>query len=42
MKIAISFLAALLLAGSFGASNTLAAAEGVISNATLITGVTVI
>jgi hypothetical protein len=39
MKIAISFLAALLLAGSFGASNTLAAAEGVISNATLITGI---
>ena len=35
MKIAISFLVALLLAGSLGASNTLAVAEGVISNATL-------
>ena len=38
MKIATSFLAALLLAGSVGASNTFAAAEGVISNATLTPG----
>ncbi|HET8563559.1 MAG TPA: hypothetical protein VFM35_06780 [Candidatus Binatia bacterium] len=38
MKIATSFLAALLLAGSFGASNTLAAAEGVISNQVLTSG----
>ena len=38
MKIVTSFLAALLLAGSLGASNTFAAAEGVISNATLTPG----
>jgi hypothetical protein len=38
MKIATSFLAALLLAGSVGASNTFAAADGVISNATLTPG----
>jgi hypothetical protein len=38
MKIAILFLVALLLAGSFAAINTLAAAEGVISNATLTPG----
>ena len=38
MKIATSFLAALLLAGSVGASNTFAAADGVISNATLTAG----
>jgi hypothetical protein len=39
MKIATSFfLAALLLAGSVGASNTSAAADGVISNATLTPG----
>ena len=35
MKIATSFWAALLLVGSLGASNTFAAAPGVISNATL-------
>lgn len=33
MKIATSFLAALLLVGSFGVNGTLAAAPGVISNA---------
>lgn len=38
MKIVTSFLAALLLAGSVGASNTFAAADGVISNATLTPG----
>jgi hypothetical protein len=38
MKIATSFLAALILAGSVGASNTFAAADGVISNATLTPG----
>jgi hypothetical protein len=38
MKIAISFLVALLSAGSLGASNTFAVAEGVISNATLTPG----
>jgi hypothetical protein len=38
MKIATSFLAALLLAGSVGATSTFAAAEGVISNATLTPG----
>jgi hypothetical protein len=38
MKIATSFLAALLLASSIGASNTFAAAEGVISNSTLTAG----
>jgi hypothetical protein len=38
MKIATLFLAALLLAGSVGVSNTFAAAEGVISNATLTPG----
>jgi hypothetical protein len=38
MKIVTSFLAALLLAGSLGASNTFAAADGVISNATLTPG----
>ena len=38
MKIATSFLAALLLIGSLGASNTFAAAPGVISNATLTPG----
>ena len=38
MKIATSFLAALLLAGSVGASNTFAAADGVISNTTLTPG----
>jgi hypothetical protein len=35
MKSATSFLAALLLASSLGASNTFAAANGVISNSTL-------
>ncbi len=38
MKIATSFLAAVLLVGSFGTSGALAAAEGVISNATLTPG----
>ena len=38
MKIATSFLAALLLAGSIGASNTFVAADGVISNSTLTAG----
>ena len=38
MKIATSFLAALLLVGSLGAGNSFAAAEGVISNATLVPG----
>jgi hypothetical protein len=38
MKIATSFLAALVLVGSLGASNAFAAAEGVISNATLTPG----
>jgi hypothetical protein len=38
MKIATSFLAAVLLIGSFGVSGTLAAAPGVISNATLTPG----
>ena len=38
MKIATSFLAAVLLVGSFGTSDALAAAEGVISNATLTPG----
>jgi hypothetical protein len=38
MKMATSFLAALLLAGSVGAGNAFAAAEGVISNATLTPG----
>jgi hypothetical protein len=38
MKIATSFLAALLLVGSFGTSGALAAAEGVISNATFTPG----
>ena len=38
MKIATSFLAAVLLIGSFGISGTLAAAPGVISNATLTPG----
>jgi hypothetical protein len=39
MKIATSFLGALLLVGSFGGSSAFAAAPGVISNATLIPGV---
>ena len=38
MKTAISFLAALLLVGSFGTTGALAAAEGVISNATFTAG----
>jgi hypothetical protein len=38
MKIATSFVAALLLAGSLGASSTFAAAPGVISNAALADG----
>jgi hypothetical protein len=38
MKIATSFLAALLLASGIGASSTFATAEGVISNATLTPG----
>jgi hypothetical protein len=38
MKIAKLFLAALALVGSLGASSALAAAEGVISNATLTPG----
>ena len=38
MKFATALLAALLLVGSLGASNTLAAAPGVISNATLTPG----
>jgi hypothetical protein len=38
MKIATSFLAAVLLIGSFGVSGTLAVAPGVISNATLTPG----
>src|SRR5918996_5940368 len=38
MKIATSFLAALLLASSIGASSAFAAAPGVISNATLTPG----
>lgn len=38
MKIATSFLAALLLVGGLGVKNTFAAAEGVISNATLTPG----
>ena len=38
MKIATSFLAALLLVGGLGASSAFAAAEGVISNATLTPG----
>ena len=38
MKIATSFLVALVLIGSFGVKSTFAAAEGVISNATLIPG----
>lgn len=38
MKIATSFLAALLLVGSFGVSSTLAAAPGVISNAAFTPG----
>jgi hypothetical protein len=38
MKIATSFLAALLLIGSLGASSTFAAAEGVISNQVLTPG----
>ena len=38
MKIATSFLAALLLVGGIGAGNSFAAAEGVISNATLVPG----
>ena len=38
MKIATSFLAAVLLAGSLGASSALAAAPGVITNATLTPG----
>ena len=38
MKIATSFLAALLLVGSFGTTGALAAAEGVISNATFTPG----
>jgi hypothetical protein len=39
MKIAISFLAALLLVGGLGVGGTLAAAEGVISNEVIIPGV---
>jgi hypothetical protein len=38
MKIATSFLAALLLFGSIGAGSSFAAAEGVISNAVLVPG----
>jgi hypothetical protein len=38
MKMATSLLGALLLLGSLGAGNSFAAAEGVISNATLIPG----
>ena len=38
MKIAKSFLAGLLLVGSFGTSGALAAAPGVITNATLTPG----
>jgi len=38
MKIAKLFLAALALVGSLGASSALAAAEGVISNATVTPG----
>jgi hypothetical protein len=38
MKIATSFLAALLLVGSVGAGNAFAAAPGVISNTTLTEG----
>jgi len=38
MKIATSFLAALILVGGLGVKSTFAAAEGVISNATLIQG----
>ena len=38
MKIATSFLAALLLFGSLGAGSSFAAAEGVISNAVLVPG----
>lgn len=38
MKTATSFLAALLLVGGLGGKSTFAAAEGVISNATLIPG----
>ena len=38
MKIATSFLAALILVGGLGVKSTFAAAEGVISNATLIPG----
>ena len=38
MKIATSFLAALLLVGGLGVKNTFAAAEGVITNATLTPG----
>jgi hypothetical protein len=38
MKIATSFLAALLLVGSIGAGSSFAAAPGVISNATLVPG----
>lgn len=38
MKIARSFLGALLLVGSLGGSGALAAAPGVISNATLTAG----
>jgi hypothetical protein len=38
VKIATSFLAALLLVSSFGASTALAAASGVISNATATPG----
>jgi hypothetical protein len=38
MKIATSILAVLLLVGSFGATSTLAAAPGVISNTTLTPG----
>jgi hypothetical protein len=38
VKTARSFLTALLLVGSFGVNNAFAAAEGVISNATLIPG----
>jgi hypothetical protein len=38
MKIATSYLAAVLLIGSFGVTNAPAAAPGVISNATFTTG----
>jgi len=38
VKIATSFLAALILVGGLGVKSTFAAAEGVISNATLIPG----